>query len=240
MIYPALFYTWNHRVHTQQNTQKRNIELFTQLTTDNLWAQVESPITHSYNQLTSILTDPDIQAKNKITIQFRRPSRSGIGSDKTSTLKERLYNYQVDFNTLQEIQKHNIIITQDDFEPKNQKILKQKIYSIIYYMVKYQAFIVMKDGDANSKSVILAGTLSHLYRPDYIKALTVDGSKWGNLVLCPEAQAKYNNWQASWNKGNVWNDLNKYVPFYILFDYMANRFKELFSTKFGVRIEDLV
>ena len=98
----------------------------------------------------------------------------------------------------------------------------------------------MKDGDISSKSVILAGTLSHLYRPDYIKALTVDGSLWGNLVLCPEAQAKYNNWQASWNKGNVWNDLNEFIPFYILFDYMSNRFKELFSTKFGINVEDLV
>ena len=184
------------------------------------------------------------QAKNKITIQFRRPSRSGIGFDKSSTLKKRVYNYQVDFNTLQEIQRRNIIITKDDFKPENQKILKQKIYSIIYYMVKYQAFIVMKDGDTSSKSIILAGTLSHLYRPDYIKALTIDGSLWGNLILCPEAQAKYNNWQASWNKDNkgrkIWNDLNEFIPYYILFDYKSNRFKELFQKNFGIRIENLI
>jgi len=107
-------------------------------------------------------------------------------------------------------------------------------------MVKYQAFIIMKDGKADSESVILAGTLAHLYQPNYIKALTVDGSQWGNLVLCPEAQAKYNNWQASWNKGKVWNDLNEFIPYYILFDYKVNRIKELFHIKFGATIEDLV
>ena len=142
-----------------------------------------------------------------------------------------------------EIQKHNIIITKSDIN--NPSILRQKIFSIIYYMVKYHAFIVMKDGDVSSHSVILAGTLSNLYDLSYIRALTVGGNDWGTLVLCQEAQINYLNWQHDWNldklsNKQVWNDLNQYIPFYIFFDYANNRIGELFKIKFGVNIEDLV
>jgi hypothetical protein len=81
-IYPAIFYTWNHRVHTQQNIEKINLELFSQLTSDHLWTQVEAPIQHTFTQLETILTDPGINNKDLITVQFRRPEKSGICKDK--------------------------------------------------------------------------------------------------------------------------------------------------------------
>ncbi len=120
-------------------------------------------------------------------------------------------------------------------------------------MVKYQAFIVIKPESARNKNAILVGTLTKLFTLDYVKSLT-SGGDWGALALIDQAKSNYMTWQRDWNKGNIWNDGNAYIPFYLLPDYKSGansfvdqdgnilgegRLKELFLIRFGVDIEHL-
>ncbi len=120
-------------------------------------------------------------------------------------------------------------------------------------MVKYQAFIIVKAEDARGTDVVLAATLTKLFTLDYIKSLTSYGG-WGAISLTQQAESSYYAWQKDWNKGNVWNDANAYIPFYLLPDYKSGvnsfmdtdgnilgegRLKELFLQRFGVDVEYL-
>ena len=119
-------------------------------------------------------------------------------------------------------------------------------------MVKYQAFIVIKQDSARKRDVILVATLTKLFSLDYIRSLASDGN-WGTLNLIPPSTI-YNNWQRNWNKNNIWSDNNAYIPFYLFQDYKSGansfvdqdgnilhegRLKELFLLRFGVDVEYL-
>ncbi len=253
--------TYDHLFRTAEaNTQEQAyLNRYGAMTTDKFWSLVENPITHTVDQLKTILTSDDLGDFDKFTFQFRKIGVSGINSDKTGYLKTQVYNAQnvqgsvkiTDFNAHPEIQAHNIIITKDDLEKP--KILKQKLYSIVYYMVKYQAFIIVKAGNAGSKNCVLAGNLLNLYELEYIKTLTASGG-FTNLNLIAEASGNYVAWKNDWSKNEVWNVLNAYIPFYLLQDYKSGqssfvdadgniiaegRLKELFAIRFGVNVEHL-
>lgn len=99
-----------------------------------------------------ILLSDDLDHIEKFTVQFRRIYDSGINKDKTGYLKERVYNTKAqdtDFNQLLEIQNHNIYL--DNIQDMREDELNRKIFSIVSYMVKYQAFIIIKAGSPGSK-----------------------------------------------------------------------------------------
>lgn len=167
-----------------------------------------------------------------------------------------MYNAQnKDYNTHPEIQGTNILITEDDLG--NPMRLRNKLFEIVYYMVKYQAFIVVKPQLASSLNVVLAATLTKLFTLDYVKSLTSEGD-WGGLTLTDRSEINYKTWQDDWNKdvtdNAVWDDGNAYIPFYLLSDYKSGansfmdedgnilgegRLKALFLEKFGVVVGHL-
>lgn len=256
-ISPALFYTYGHLFGSTSDAQ-RNLNNYRTMATDSFWRLVEAPIEHTVSQLENILTSVGSES---FVVQFRRLSHAGINKDKSGSLKERVYNSQdlsdskiTDYNAHPEIQGSNILITDSDI--RNQRRLRDKLFTIVYYMVKYQAFIVVKAESAQKTDVILAGTLTELFTLDYIRSLTSDGD-WGALTLTEDADDNYRTWQEDWNRIirpdgeieiDIWNDGNAYIPFYLLLDYKSGadlfsesegRLKDLFLERFGVNVEHL-
>ncbi len=179
----------------------------------------------------------------QITVQFRRIYSSGVTKD--SYIVSTVYNSAgegVDFNKAEEIQKHNIIIKKDDLQ--NGRELRNKVFSSLYYMVKYQAFIIVKEGNTRSKNVILSGTLSKLLDLKFIAALTE--ASFSGLVMSDSVLDVYEDWKNIWSdNGNlpaIWNDNNEFIPFYILPDEVNgyDRFRQLFESRSGVNVEYLV
>ena len=113
-----------------------------------------------------------------------------MNKDSYGLLKNRVYNtVKFDFNEHPEIAGSNIIITENDLG--NAVVLRQKLYSIIYYMVKYQAFFVVKAESAQEKNCVIAGTLTELFNLNRIRSITRDGN-WGALTLTYAANDNYN------------------------------------------------
>lgn len=148
--------------------------------------------------------------------------------------------FNLDFNENPEIAGTNIIITANDLA--NAATLRHKLFSIVYYMVKYQASFVIKAIDISEGDVVIAGNLMELFNLNKIVSLTSDGD-WGALTLTNAEN--YNTWQQNWNGGEnpIWTMLNSFIPFYLFLDNILtldnNRLEELFSSNFGVVIEHL-
>jgi hypothetical protein len=249
-ITPALYFTYRHLT-----TGKTNMENYKTMTTDHFWRLIEHPVGSTASKLGNILTGVDSES---FVVQFRRIGNSGVNKDKRGFLKNQVYNSKnTDFNIHPEIKGSNILITTEDLalggNLEENPLLKQKIYSIVYYMVKYQAFIIIKEESSQSKECILAGTLTQLFNLDHVKSLTSDGS-WGDLILTEDAEENYNAWQENWNEENLWNPLNAYIPFYLMTDYKSGaesfqdedgnllgegRLKELFLSVLGIDVEHL-
>ncbi len=238
-IAPALYFTYDHLFRGDVTNTRTILNQYGAMTTDHFWNSIEQPIRHTVDQLKNILTS---SGESSFVVQFRRISHSGIDYDKQ--IRDVVYNAQdksdlkiTDYNSHPEILDGSNILIKNIDELSERQLL-QKLYSIVYYMVKYQAFIIVKVETARSKDCLLAGTITKLFILDYIKSLTKDGSKWGTLNLIPSGTT-YKNWQMEWNRGNVWSDNNAYIPFYLFPDYKSGilgegRLKELFLQRFGI------
>lgn len=242
-VAPALYYTYLHL------NRKTNIENYKAMTTDHFWAQIEGPIQHTKARLKDIFAGDDLDHIAKFTIQFRRLSHSGLNKDtKTGSLNERVYNAQnvqggtrvTYFDAHPEIKSHNIVITSKDIQ--NKEILDQKLFSIIYYMVKYQAFIVVKEGLSKDGKFIFGATLHKIFGVEYLKSLTSDG-QWKIKELVVDS-SKIKEWNSDWNSGDMWHDLNRFIPFYLFLDNNhiagADALREHFRNKFNVDVENLI
>ena len=249
-ISPALYFTYTH-LKTDSDA-KVNVKNYAKMTTDLFWNLVEAPIEHTVTQLGDILTT---SGQESFVVQLRRISHRGLNKDKDGLLKSQVYDSStLDFNEHPEIAGTNILITANDLG--DAATLRQKLFSIVYYMVKYQASFVIKEGSAASNNVVLAGNLQELFNLDKIVSLT-SGGDWGTLTLTNAAE--YNTWQQNWNIGDkekkkIWTSANAFIPFYLFPDYKSNinsfldddgnvltegRLKELFAIRFGVDIEYL-
>ena len=235
-IAPTLFFTYDHLFRSEANLRN-----YAAMNTERFWNLVEEPIGHSVNQLQDIFKSDDLIGVEKFTIQFRRPRHSGIDNAKSGFLKARVYNSKaVDFNIHPEIKSHNIVITETDLN--NPNILRSKLFSIVYYMVKYQAFIVVKSGLSSDGNFIFAAMLNKIFGVEYLKSLSKDGQWSINNIVIPSS--KLSDWNKGWNKGNLWNDLNMFIPFYLFLDNNhinnANALRDLFRIRFGVDVENLI
>lgn len=94
--------------------------------------------------------------------------------------------------------------------------------------------------------------LNKIFDLNYIKSLSASGT-FSGLILIQEARNNYKTWKDNWNKNEIWNDGNSFIPFYLLPDYKSGadsfvdtqgilhegRLKELFKIIFGIDVEPL-
>jgi hypothetical protein len=242
IISPSLYFTYDHLFRSSTSEAKINLNNYGAMSTKKFWDSIEKPIEHTVNQLLNIFKSEDLDSIKKFTIQFRRPSHSGINKDsKSGSLNSRVYNSKgVDFNTNPEINGHNIVITRADIN--NADTIRSKLFSIVYYMVKYQAFIVVKSGLAGDRNFIFSAMLNKIFGVEFLKSLSSDGQWPINSIVVPSS--KLNDWNLGWNKDDVWNDLNMFIPFYLLLDNShsrdANALRDIFRIRFGVDVEYLI
>ena len=109
-------------------------------------------------------------------------------------------------------------------------------------MVKYQAFIIVKNGLAKANSFIFGAMLHKIFDAKYLKSLARDG-QW-DIKNTKVTNSKLDEWDRDWNTGNLWDDLNMFIPFYLLSDndhtQNSNALRDIFSTRLGVDVENLI
>ncbi len=233
ILSPGLYFTYDHLFRSEGN-----IGNYEAMTTNNFWNLIEGSAEHTVNQLTEIFESDELSTINKFTIQFRRPTHNGINNNKEGQLKKGVYNSErVNFGTHPEIAGTKLVLTRSDIN--NPNLFRSKLFSIVYYMVKYQSFIIVKKGPG---SFIFGAMLNKIFDTNHLKSLSSDGQWIINSKIVPTATL--DDWDLNWNYGDEWHDLNMFIPFYMFADNShtrnANTLRDLFNRRFGVAIENLV
>ena len=146
--------------------------------------------------------DPSVK---HFSIFFHKPGVSGINL--ITTLKNRVPSgYKSD----------EIEGTYIDVDRSNPQSVIDAIASIAYYMQKYNAFVIVKEGlkAQNLNSLVICFDQRKIYRPDVIQSI-VAGNEIATKYLSTYSTAHYNNWINQYDQ--IFNIGNIY-PLYLFHD----------------------
>jgi len=147
--------------------------------------------------------DPSVK---HFSISFHRPGVSGIS--RQTTLNTRIPS---------KYRSEEIEGTYIDVDRSDPQSVIDAIASITYYMQKYNAFVMVKEGLhlQHSNSLVMCFDQRKIYRPDIVQTI-LSPSKLSNKFLSSYSEAHYKNWATLYND-NIYNAANTY-PLYLFHD----------------------
>jgi len=177
-----------------------------------VWSEYRDEILHHYNLLDNIFTDflTNNPEYSYLTIQFYRESFIGLGKNSRLTSAGII---PLQFRD-EEI-RNSIILTENNYQ--------SAIITTIYYMLTYNAFIVVKAGGHTTPKNILYCSLYGIHDDDYKDACLKD-KIGGNLIVGEEM---YKKWEK--NLENLYN-IEELPPFYLF--HNREKLKDLFNYLF--------
>jgi hypothetical protein len=189
---------------------------------DSIRSEVKDTTIKTFTFLRDVFNNYD-PSMTHFSIYFHKPGVSGI-NDKT-TLKNRIpssYNFG------------EIEGTYIDVDRSDPQSIIDAIASITYYMQKYNAFVIIKEGSKsqNLNSLVMCFDQRKIYRPDIIQSIVASSGRIPNKYLSSYSEAHYNNWINQYDQ--IFNIGNIY-PLYLFHDINDdNKLAQLIVDSLGI------
>ena len=196
--------TFNHRSTIE--TDATNYRSDWSLSLSSVRSEIKDATIKTFGFLQDIFNNYDPTVKH-FSIYFHKPSTSGINHH--TNLNDRISGSY----TSEEIE--GTFIDVDRSDPQS---VIDAIASTVFYMLKYNAFVLVKEGLKSqvSNTVVMCFDQRKIYRPDILKTIFASGVQISNKFLSPYSETQYNNWASQYD-GKIFSAGNIY-PLYLFHD----------------------
>jgi len=166
-------------------------------------SEVRDTTIKTFTFLQGIFNNYDPNVKH-FSISFHKPGVGGINLQSHLSLK-----------ISSKYKSEEIEGTHIDVDRSDPQSVIDAIASITYYMQKYNAFVIVKEGmkDQNLNSLVICFDQRKVYQPDFIQTIVAD--KIANKFLSSYSEVHYNNWVNQYDQ--IFNIGNIY-PLYLFHD----------------------